>query len=375
MPPAARAALDGAEVVYGGARHLRLAGPFPGEERCWPSPMAGALPGLLARRGRRTAVLASGDPMWFGVGAILAQHVPWAEVACFPAPSALSLACARLGWAAAAVETVSLCGRPVHELVGALRPGARVLVLCADERTPAAVLDLLAANGFGGSAVHLLEALGGKRERVRTLDGPVPGDVQRLNMLALEVVGPHRTLAVLPDDAFAHDGQITKAEIRAATLLVLRPGAGETLWDVGAGSGSVAIEWLRTHPANSAVALERRPDRAARMAANARALGVPRLRVVTGESPGALAGLPRPDAVFLGGGVEGALDPCWAALRPGGRLVANSVTVETEAALLARQAGWGGTLTRLGIERLDAVGAFRAFRPSMTVTQYAAVKP
>ena len=374
LPSTARAALHAVDAVYGGARHLRLAAPFPGQARPWPSPITDALSGLLNRRGQPTAVLASGDPMWFGIGATLAQHVPWAEVACFPAPSALSLACARLGWVAPDVETVSLCGRPLHTLLDALAPGARVLVLCADERTPGSVLALLQEHGYGESRTHLLEALGGPRERVRVLDGSVPGDVDTLNMLALEVAGPHRSRAALPDAAFGHDGQITKQEVRAATLAALRPGCGEMLWDVGAGSGSVAIEWLRSGRANAAVAVERRQDRAARAAENARTLGVPRLHVVTGAAPAALAGLAAPDAVFIGGGAAAALDPCWAALRPGGRLVANAVTIETEALLFHRHARWGGTLTRLGVERLDAVGGFHAFRPAMTVTQFAITK-
>ena len=375
LSPAARTALDAAEVVYGGVRHLRLGAPFPGEARPWPSPMADAFPGLLARRDRPTAVLASGDPMWFGVGATLARLLPWADIACHPAPSALTLACARLGWAAENVGVVSLCGRPVETLVDRLRPGRRTIVLSADEHTPAAVLALLRDHGFGDTGVHLLEALGGPHERVRTVAGAVPGDIDRLNLLALEVRGPHRARTVLPDAAFSHDGQITKQEVRAATLAALRSGGGETLWDVGAGSGSVGIEWLRADWANAAIAVERRPDRAARAAANARALGVPRLQVVNGTAPDALAGLPTPDAVFVGGGAAGALDACWSALPPGGRLVANAVTVETEALLVDRRARWGGTLTRLAVERLEPVGGFHAFRPAMTVTQYAGEKP
>ena len=375
LVPPARNALEAAAVVYGGGRHLRLAAPFPGEARPWPSPMSDAFPGLLARRGQPTAVLASGDPMWFGVGGTLARFVPWAEVACHPAPSALSLACARLGWAAGDVDAVSLCGRPVSTLLDALRPGRRVVVLSADEHTPAAVLALLREHGFAASHTHLMEALGGPRERVRTLDGTVPNDVDRLNLLALDVRGPHRSRAVLADDAYAHDGQITKQEIRAVTLAALQPRGGETLWDVGAGSGSVSIEWLRVHQGNAAVAVERRADRAARAAANALALGVPRLQVVTGEAPGVLGGLPEPDAVFIGGGAAGTLEACWAALRPGGRLVANAVTVETEALLAKCRVRWGGTLARLGVERLEPVGRYHAFRPAMTVTQFAAVKP
>lgn len=384
LSPAAAALLGHAEAVFGGARHLALAAPLiRGAAHPWPSPMEQGYAALLALRGRRVAVLASGDPFCFGVGAVLARHVPPTEFHCIPAPSAFALACARLGWALQDCATISFCGRPLEPLLPLLQPGARILALSADAATPAAVAALLARHGFGPTRLHLLEALGGPRARHRTTTAeafafaPDP-----LNMLALEVVpGPGARViplaAGLPEAAFEHDGQITKREVRAMTLAALAPRQGELLWDIGAGSGSVGIEWMLRHPANRAIALEPRADRAERAARNALALGVPGLRLVQSTAPEGLAGLPRPDAVFLGGGAgrAGVLDAAWAALRPGGRLVANAVTLETEAALIDAHARWGGSLTRIGVERLDRVGRLHGFRPAMTVTQYAAEKP
>jgi precorrin-6Y C5,15-methyltransferase (decarboxylating) len=384
LSAAARSLLAGAEAVFGGARHLALAeGHFQGEAQPWPSPMQEAWPALLARRGRPVAVLASGDPFCFGVGGTLARLVPAAEIACIPAPSAFSLACARLGWALQDVGTLSFCGRPLAPLLPLLQPGARILALSADAATPAAVAALLCQHGFGPSRLHLLEALGGPREAIRSTTAEAFAfSPDPLNLLALEVVpGPAARIIPLtpglPEEAFEHDGQITKREVRAITLAALAPRRGELLWDIGAGSGSVGIEWLLRHPANRAVALEPRAERAARTARNALSLGVPGLRVVTAAAPEGLRDLPVPDAVFLGGGAgrPGVLDAAWDALRPGGRLVANAVTIETEAVLIAAQARLGGSLTRIGVERLDRVGSLHGYRPAMTVTQFAAVKP
>jgi precorrin-6Y C5,15-methyltransferase (decarboxylating) len=384
LSAAARGLLAGAEAVFGGARHLALAaGHFRGEARPWPSPMREAWPELLARRGRPVAVLASGDPFCFGVGGSLARLVPAAEIACIPAPSAFSLACARLGWPLQETTTLSFCGRPLEPLLPLLQPGTRILALSADASTPATVAALLCRHGFGPSRLHLLEALGGPREAIRTATAeafaltPDP-----LNLLALEVVpGPEARIIPLtpglPEEAFEHDGQITRREVRAITLAALAPRQGELLWDIGAGSGSVGIEWLLRHPANRAVALEPRADRAARAARNALSLGVPGLRLVQAAAPEGLRDLPVPDAVFLGGGAgrPGVLDAAWAALRPGGRLVANAVTIETEAVLIAAHGRLGGSLTRIGVERLDQVGSLHGYRPAMTVTQFVAVKP
>ncbi|UPG71218.1 precorrin-6y C5,15-methyltransferase (decarboxylating) subunit CbiE [Roseomonas gilardii subsp. gilardii] len=385
LSPAARTLLSGAAHVFGGRRHLALAAPLMrGAAHPWRSPLAESWPELMALRGRPVAVLASGDPFLFGVGAILARQVPPEEFLALPAPSSLALACARLGWAMQDATTMSLCGRPLETLRPALQPGARVLVLSADAATPGAVAGFLCRHGFGSTRMHLLEALGGPRERQRSFraDEPLPGAIDPLNLLALEVVaGPDaRVLPLaggLPDECFGHDGQITKREIRAVTLSSLAPRQGEMLWDIGAGSGSVGIEWMLRHPANRAIGFEARPERAARAAGNAALFGVPGLRIVEGRAPEVLAGQPTPDAVFIGGGVShpGLLGAAWEALRPGGRIVANAVTLEGESALAAALGRWGGRLIRLGVERLDRLGGMHGFRPAMTVTQWVAEKP
>ncbi|MBO1080574.1 precorrin-6y C5,15-methyltransferase (decarboxylating) subunit CbiE [Roseomonas haemaphysalidis] len=381
LSPAAQALLRGAAVVYGGRRHLALAaGLIGGEARAWASPMEDSYAALLAEAPRPVVVLASGDPFCFGVGSVLARLVP--GLLCIPAPSAFALACARLGWAMQDCATVSFCGRPLAALRPLLQPGARILALSADAATPAAVAALLRDGGFGPTRMHVLEALGGANERIgSTTAAEFAATPGALNMLALEVVvAPGARViplaAGLPDAFFEHDGQITRSEIRAMTLAALAPRQGELLWDIGCGSGSVSIEWLLRHPANMAIGLERNAARAARAARNALALGVPRLQLVQAAAPGGLAGLPPPDAVFIGGGCDGAvLDAAWAALSPGGRLVANAVTVETEALFLARHAGFGARLTRIALSRMDAVGTRHGFRPGMAVTQFVAVKP
>ncbi len=329
-------------------------------------------------------VLASGDPYCHGIGSVLARLVPVAEILTMPAPSSFSLACARLGWALQDVATLSFCGRPLQAILPRLQPGARILALSADATTPAALGTLLRRHGFAPSVVHVLEALAGPRERLwsGTASSELPADIDPLNLVGIEVVaGPTARIiplaSGLPDAYFEHDGQITKREIRAVTIAALAPREGELLWDIGCGSGSVAVEWSLSHKANRAIGIEARADRAARAARNALALGVPGMRLVTGEAPAALAGLPAPDAVFIGGGARdaGVLDAAWTALRSGGRMAANAVTIETEALLFAQQRERGGTLTRLSVDRLDTIGGMRAFRPAMTVTQWAAVRP
>jgi len=385
LPPAARAAVERAALVVGGVRHLALADALiRGERLAWPTPMADAIPAILARRPDPVVVLASGDPYHYGVGTMLGRHVPMAQTLCLPGPSAFSLACARLGWALQDCATISFCGRPVEALTPLLHPNARVLALSADVSTPALVAALLAGSGFGASTLHLLEALGGPRERIRSSTAGEFGvlDAHPLNLLAIEVaaargVSPIHLAGGLPDDAFEHDGQITKREIRAVTLSALAPRRGERLWDIGCGSGSVGIEWMLRHPANHAIGIEADPARAARAARNAGSLGVSGLRVVHGTAPDVLAGLPPPDAVFIGGGAHepGVLDAAWSALPGEGRLVVNAITIESEAALLAARARLGGTLTRLSVERLDGVGRMHGYRPAMTVTQFVAMKP
>lgn len=382
---AARQAVAAAGVVYGGKRHLRLVESLiRGRAAPWPSPIRSAIPEIAALRGTAVAVLASGDPFHYGIGSVLAESVAAEEMAVFPAPSSLALAAGRLGWAVQDAEIVSLCGPPPETLLPGLQPGRRVLVLSADETTPPAVAALLTQRGFGASSMTVLEALGGPDERIREgrADSFALADIARLNLIAIavEAAPDARALPVaagLADRLFETDGMLTKREIRAVTLSGLAPGAGDLLWDIGAGSGSVAIEWLLAHRANRAVGIERRDDRAALARKNAAALGVPRLDIVVGAAPDALEDLPAPDAVFVGGGIaaEGLLQAAWRALPSGGRLVANSVTLESDLALGAFVQETGGTLTRLSVERLDRIGGLHGFRPAMTVTQFRAVKP
>ncbi|TXN62677.1 precorrin-6y C5,15-methyltransferase (decarboxylating) subunit CbiE [Methylobacterium sp. WL18] len=382
LAPAAAAALDGAQVVYGGRRHLALAAPFDAETRTWPSPIHHAYPEILARRGRSTCILATGDPFHYGIGAEIARLVPPAEIHAFPQPSAFSLACARLGWPLAECGLVTLHGRALARIVPHIQPGARLLVLSWDGSTPSALATLLAERGFGASIITVLEAMGGPRERVRSgrADGFDLETIDPLNTVAIAVAGAGQALPLAPgldDGLFENDGQLTKAEIRALTLAALRPHPGQHLWDVGAGAGSIAIEWMLRHPSLRATAIEARPDRAERILRNAQALGVPDLSVVTGAAPAALAGLAAPDAIFIGGGVSeaGVLADTLASLRPGGRCVANAVTLQGEAALLAAFAQHGGSLRRFSVDRASPVGGMHGWRPAMPVTQWAWTKP
>lgn len=370
-------------MVFGGARHLNLVAPLiTGEARAWPSPFS--IAPVLAERGRSVAVLASGDPMWHGVGATLLRAVDVAETRIFPAPSAFSLAAARMGWPLAGAVTLSLHARPSALLRPHLHDGARLLVLTSDAAQPATIAALLAAEGFGESNVTLLEALGGPAERIRggIARDFAPNDVHPLNTLGIEIVASREARILprapgLPDADFAHDGQLTKREVRAITLSALQPVPGALLWDVGAGAGSIGIEWMLAHPTCRAIAIEGREDRAARITLNAEALGVPGMRIVTGEAPAALAGLPRPDAVFLGGGANdpGVFDAALDALKPGGRFVANAVTLETEALLLARRATLGGEMLRIAISRAVPVAGMTGWRAAMPVTQWVWRKP
>ncbi|GIH93273.1 precorrin-6y C5,15-methyltransferase (decarboxylating) subunit CbiE [Planobispora siamensis] len=385
LSQAARRELHAAEVLMGSARQLALV-PEPTAERVvWPSPLLPALPALLAaHRGRRVCVLASGDPMFHGIGTTLVRLLGPGGVRVLPHPSSVSLACARLGWAVDRVEVVSLVTGPVEALRAVAGPGRRALVLAADGRSAGQVAQLLTADGYGASPMTVLERLGGPEERVvsGTAERWALPVTQDLNIVAVEFRAGPATVPLpcvpgLPDTAFEHDGQLTKAEVRAVTLSRLAPVPGELLWDVGAGAGSIAIEWMRGHRANRAVAVERDPERAARAARNAAGLGVPGLNVVNGPAPDALAGLERPDAVFIGGGVTvpGVVEACWRALRPGGRLVANAVTVESEAVLASWHGELGGDLVRLAVSRAAPVGGFTGWKPLMPVTIWTAIRP
>jgi len=370
-----------AEFVFGATRHLELAaGLISGEARAWPAPFDSAMAAVLALRSSRVCVLASGDPFNHGVGATLARHLSASEMDVHPAPSAFTLAASRLGWPLQDVETVSLHGRDIALLRPLLQPGRRVLALTSDGAAPAAIANRIVSWGFGLSRLHILEALGGPSERVLSGNPAVIAGqtFAPLNLLAIEVAAG-ADAAIVPlgfglDDAlFEHDGQITKREVRALTLSALCPRRGELLWDIGAGAGSIAIEWMLTHPSMRAVAIEADAERAARIGRNATALGVPGINVVHGRAPEALAGLPAPDAIFVGGGGgsgDGVTEAAIGALRPGGRLVANAVTLAMEALLLSLHASHGGALTRIAISRAAPVGEMRGWRPAMPVTQW-----
>ncbi|AET91021.1 MULTISPECIES: bifunctional cobalt-precorrin-7 (C(5))-methyltransferase/cobalt-precorrin-6B (C(15))-methyltransferase [Caballeronia] len=382
----ARRALVDAQSIHGGERHLALLPARVAARRVpWPKPFS--LDAVLAERGdghTRICVLASGDPMCFGVGATLAREVANGEMRVIPAPSSLSLAAARLRWALQDAVCVSLVGRPVASLLASLHRGVRLLVLSADGMTPAAVATLLTAHGFGASRMTVFEHLGGLNERridERADDWREPL-VAALNLVAIECrthaghAGPPLTPG-LPDDAYRHDGQLTKRDVRAVTLAHLAPQPGELLWDVGAGCGSIGIEWMRAHGACRAIAIEANESRQRLIEHNRDALGVPALQLVRGVAPGALDGLPAPDAVFIGGGltVPGLLDACWARLRQGGRLVANAVTLQSEAALVEWRARHGGELTRIGIAQAEPLGSFDTWRPALPITLLHASKP
>ncbi|GAA2387162.1 precorrin-6y C5,15-methyltransferase (decarboxylating) subunit CbiE [Dactylosporangium salmoneum] len=362
------ARLHAADVVFGGPRQLDLLPETVRAERiAWPSPLVPALPRLLAEHhDARVCVLASGDPMHYGIGTTLVRLLGAAHVTVDPRPSSVSLACARLGWAVEDTEVV----RDARLLRRYLHDGRRVLVLSAGAATPAQVWRILEESGFGDSAVTILEDLGSAGERVHH----DPAAAGPLNIVAVECRGPGGLPVVpgLADSAYDSDGQLTKREIRAVTLAALGPRPGELLWDVGAGSGSIGIEWLRAHRSCRAVAVERDPARAERVSANAARFGVPSLSIVVGSAPGALDGLEVPDAVFIGGGftVPGVFERCWAALRPGGRLVVNAVTVESERLVAELHARHGGELTRIAVNRAAPVGGFLGWRPMLPVTQW-----
>jgi len=381
---AAHTFIETAEILVGGERHLALVPSGNAERLTWRRPLSDTIGMIAARRGRRVVVLASGDPLWFGVGAVLARHFPVDEMTILPHPGAFSLVAARLGWAIADCAVLSLHGRPLDTLRLHLAPRRRLLLLSEDGTTPRAVAHLLTELGWGRSGLTVFAHLGGSNEAMLCEEARHWGErrVADLNTIALECragteARPLSRLAGLPDDAFEHDGQLTKREVRAMTLAALAPLPGERLWDIGAGCGSIAIEWLRSTEGGDAVAIERNPERAAMIARNAASLGVPGLSIVLGTVPQAFAGLASPDAVFIGGGIA---DPelllaGWDVLQPGGRLVANIVSLAGERVLLDWQARHGGSLTRIAVSHAAPLGMQEAWRPQLPVNQLAATKP
>ncbi|KAF1011304.1 MAG: Precorrin-6Y C(5,15)-methyltransferase [decarboxylating] [Pseudomonas fluorescens] len=379
----ARHAVLRATRIIGGQRQLDL---LPvcirGTRELWPSPFS--LEPVLARRGEPVCVLASGDPMFYGVGASLSRHVAADELLILPAPSSVSLAAARLGWPLQEVTTLSVVARPLATLNAHLATGVRLLVLSNDGSSPAAIAALLQASGFGPSRLSVFEHLGGPDER--RIDGTAQGwqdvPVAALNLVAIECLADAHAprlsrLAGLPDAAFRHDGQLTKRDVRAMTLARLAPMPGELLWDVGAGSGSIGIEWMRAHPACRALAIEADAGRQALIEHNRDALGVPGLQLIRGSAPQALTGLEAPHAIFIGGGVtrDGVLDTCWQHLRPGGRLVANAVTLQSELTLMAWREQHGGELTRIHVAQAQPLGSFDTWRQALPITLLEVTKP
>lgn len=380
---AARRALLAAEQIVGAPRQLELLPPcIRAPRQTWPSPFS--LAPVMERRGTAVCVLASGDPMLFGVGASLARHLAEGEMQVLPAPSSYSLAAARLGWPLQEVVLLSVVARPLAALHAQIHAGQRLLILCNDGSSPAAIAALLRARGFGRSRLTVLEHLGGPLER--RIDGLAESwsidEVAALNLLAVECLADANAVRLpltcgLPDEAYRHDGQLTKRDVRAITLARLAPMPSELLWDVGAGCGSIGIEWMRAHPSCRAIAIEADSGRQQLIQHNRDALGVPALQLVAGHAPQALAGLECPDAIFIGGGVTvpGVLEQCWQALKPGGRLIANAVTLQSEAMLVAWRERHGGELTRISVAQAQPLGDFDTWRSALPITLLECRKP
>ena len=368
----------GASVLVAGHRHLAMVPDVAGQRRLsWPSPLREGLAAfVVALDGLDVVALASGDPLVSGIASTLIDVLGGDRVVVHPAVSSVALARARLAWAAESCAVVSVVGRDPALVLRELAPGRRLLVLSSDESTPAGVAELLVDAGYGASRMHVLGDLGSAAEtRVDGIASTWSAYSPRLHVIGLELSGPRTAgwTPGLPDDLFEHDGQLTKRDLRASALARLAPTPGEHLWDVGAGAGSVGIEWMRAHPTCTATAIEAAPERAARIGRNAGRLGVPGLTVVTGRAPEALAGLPEPDAIFLGGGATnpGVLDACLSALGPGGRIVVHGVTLETEQVLAEAHRAHGGELTRIAVETAAPIGTFTGWSPARSVTQWA----
>ena len=376
LPPASREALEEAEIVAGAPRHLSLLPSLSAETLEWPVPFAEGIPKLFALRGKKTVMLASGNPFWFGAGSVIARHLEAGEWRALPGPSTAALAAARLGWSLESTPCLGLHAAPLTRLRPHLVPGARAIVLLRDGAAVRELAELLTSLDFGTTTLRVMECLGGPRERIRqsSAEDMTFSDIAHPVCVGLEVAGEGAVLPTVsgrPDSFFEHDGQITKRPMRALTLSALAPRPGERLWDIGAGSGSISIEWLLSHPANSATAVEADATRAERLRRNAETLGADRLQVVAGEAPEALAELSPPDAVFIGGGLSDALlKDLWSSLPAGTRLVANAVTLESETLLTAWQAENGGELLRVALSEATPLGSKRAWRAAYPVVQW-----
>lgn len=379
--PATRAIVKAAEVIVGGERHHQLAEGISAERVAWPSPFDALIDLLAAHKGRRVVVLATGDPLWFSVGARIGRSMEPGEIVYHPQISAFQLAAARMGWSLPDVETLTVHGRPVEQMIAFIQPDARLLILTTGAETPTQIARFLSERGFGQSRMSVLANMGGKQEaRFDGLAESWAHTVPPFNTLAVEcLAAPDAALLPrvpgLADHLFQHDGTMTKQEVRAATLAKLMPMRGALLWDIGTGCGSVAVEWMRGARYARAVGIEPRADRRAMAAANALALGVPKLELIEGRVPEALEGLEAPDAVFIGGGLsEAVFQAAWAALRPLGRLVCNAVTLESEALIFELHKRHGGQLVKLQVHRAEPVGGLTGWRPLMPVTQWSLIK-
>jgi precorrin-6B C5,15-methyltransferase / cobalt-precorrin-6B C5,C15-methyltransferase len=377
---ASREALEYAQIVMGATRHLALLPDLAVKTIEWPVPYADGVAQLLALKGQNVVVLASGDPFWFGAGSVLTAHLKPHEWRAFPGVSTFSLAASRLGWPLEKTICLGLHARPFAHLRQHLSPGEHAMVLLRDGDAVTSLAAWLTLQGFGDSQLHVLEALGGPRERIRSTNAVDMSlsDVAHPVCVGIKVLGNGVVLPLAsgrPDDLFANDGQISKRPVRALTLSALAPRPGEHLWDIGSGSGSIAIEWLLAHPNMTATAIEADPTRADRIGSNAAALGVERLDVITGTAPKALTGLPRPDAVFIGGGLSSEmLDELWELIPTGTRVVANAVTLESEALLSQWHQSHGGDLMRIELANAAPLGAKRGWKSSFPIVQWSVTR-
>lgn len=381
---AAKVALSKATLIVGGKRHLDM---LPKDDDratlIWPSPLIQLVDDVMAKRGQQITILATGDPMHYGIGVTFAKRLPATEMAVFPALSAFTLAASRLGWDLSRTITMTLHGRPLELILSNLAPATQILALSDNGDTPSDLAALLCDNGYGDSVLTVLEHMGGSKENLQTKTANqwVGQKCQDLNTVAIDCVAnntanPISIIPGLPDDAFAHNGQITKREVRSATLAALSPLRGQLLWDVGAGSGSISAEWMRICPLNQAMAIEHKQDRLDLIQQNRKKLGIPALKIISGKAPDALENLPDPDRIFIGGGLtnEGVFETCWQRLKPGGVLVANTVTTQGESFAFDLADQWDGELTRLNISRAIKIGNFTSWKPFRQVTQLRLVK-
>jgi len=378
----ARGLVENAEIIIGGDRHHKLSSNVKAERVAWPSPFDAMIDKMKSYRGRRIVVLVTGDPLWYSVGARLTKAIPAGEIRFFPQLSAFQWASCRMGWSIPDIETLTVHGRADSQILPFVAPGVRMILLTQNAATPPSISSLLTGRGFGQSRITALAALGGPHEK--RFDGTAESwdiEVPDFHVLAIEcVAGPDAVFyprgGGLPDEAFAHDGQLTKQDVRATTLAKLCPYADALLWDVGAGCGSVGIDWMRAARGARAIAIEPNESRREMIADNARNLGTEKIEIIAGEAPEALAALAQPDAIFIGGGLtqDGVFEACWQALHEGGRLVANAVTLESEARLAELHDRLGGELVRISVQKAEPIGNYRGWRAAMPVTQWCVVK-